>query len=190
MDCNIVRAFAKKYFQNQLRFEGVKVIYQHLATCSSCRRYFKELAEELHLTERWKETLIPCYNKDYTKDTIKEGLIMLQDAINKKPRDYYTMAVIRKEVGTIKQVQSCAEYVIDVEDIDEGYSTDKINFMWYVMRKLCQKVDMLEYCLTKDLTQGNEEKNDNNSKEVSSNNKKKKPNLKRKPRKNDTKNTL
>lgn len=185
MDCNIVRVFAKKYFQNQLRFEGIKVIYQHLATCSACRRYFKEVAEELRLTEHRKEIFIPYYDKDYTKDTVKEGLIMLQDVISGKPRDYYTMAAIRKEVGTIKQVQSCAEYVIDVEDIDEGYSTDKINFMWYIMRKLCQKVDMLEYCLTKDLAQDNEKKNGDNSKE-----KKKKPNLKREPKKNDTKNTL
>lgn len=162
MDCSIVRAFAKKYFKKQLRLEGVKIIYQHLATCSACRKHFEKVADELHLTEFWKGTFIPYYDKDCTEDTVKEGLIMLQDAINKKPRDYYTMAAIRREVSTVKQIQACAEFVIDTEGMDEEHSASKIDFMWYIIRKLCQKVDMLEYCLTKELPQ--EEKNDKKDK--------------------------
>ena len=154
LQCNLVKTFARRYFERKLSVRVEDLILAHLLKCIDCRRAYKDFAQTLNINFNLKGAVSNfIVNHPDARDHkyCKQLFIARfgQEAYNElKPN--YTYYAETYDVEELKKVQSAFDIMkekYEFKEDDEQYIEALAEFAKYMTVKMCKNVDLLERCL-------------------------------------------
>lgn len=154
LQCNLVRTFARRYFERKISTRVEDLILAHLLKCIDCRRAYKDFAKTLDIKFNLKDAVsnFIVSHPDERDHKYCKGLFIDkfgQEAYNElKPS--YTYYAETYDVEKLKKVQGALDIMTEgyeYQKEDEQYIESLAEFGKYMMVEVCKKVDLLERCL-------------------------------------------
>ena len=154
LQCNLVKTFARRYFERRLSVRVEDLILAHLLKCIDCRRAYKDFAKTLNINFNLKEAVsnFIVNHPDAREHKYCKHLFIAkfgQEVYDElKPNQTYYAETY--DVEKLKKVQSAFDIMqekYEFKNDDEQYIEALAEFAKYMTVEVCKKVDLLERCL-------------------------------------------
>ena len=154
LQCNLVKTFARRYFERKLSVRVEDLILAHLLKCIDCSRAYKDFAKTLNINFNLKEAVS---NFIVNHPDARDHKYCKQLFITKFGQDVYdelkpnyTYYAETYDVEHLRKVQSALDIMKEQYEFkkdDEQYIEALAEFAKYMTVEVCKKVDLLERCL-------------------------------------------
>lgn len=154
LQCNLVRTFARRYFERKMSTRVEDLILAHLLKCIDCRRAYKDFAQTLNIKFNLKEAVSNFIvnhpderDHKYCKDLF---ISKFGQEVYDELKPSYTYYAETYDVEKLKKVQSAFDIMqekYEFQKDDEQYIERLAEFAKYMTVEICKKVDLLERCL-------------------------------------------
>ena len=154
LQCNLVKTFARRYFERKLSVRVEDLILTHLLKCIDCRRAYKDFAQTLNIKFNLKEAVSnfivnhpDARDHKYCKQLF---IAKFGQEVYDELKPNYTYYAETYDVEHLKKVQSALDIMkeqYEFEKDDEQYIEALAEFAKYMTVEVCKKVDLLERCL-------------------------------------------
>ena len=154
LQCNLVKTFARRYFERRLSVRVEDLILAHLLKCIDCRRAYKDFAKTLNINFNLKEAVsnFIVNHPDAREHKYCKHLFIAKfgQEVYDKLKPNYTYYAETYDVEELKKVQSAFDIMkekYEFKNDDEQYIEALAEFAKYMTVKMCKNVDLLERCL-------------------------------------------
>lgn len=145
LTCNTVQMLVTGYFNNKLPLEVRDAIITHITKCKECEKMYRELGRaygfNFNVDEEIKKILDEYDKRDEEKEGKSKGKKKVKESVHK-----WFNAAKKKDIATVMAVKAVRDFMIsegrNVQD--EQDILDTAEYGWYVIKKICKKVDKLE----------------------------------------------
>ena len=154
LQCNLVKTFARRYFERKLSVRVEDLILAHLLKCIDCRRAYKDFAQTLNINFKLKEAVSnfivnhpDARDHKYCKQLF---IAKFGQEVYDELKPNYTYYAETYDVEHLKKVQSALDIMKEQYEFkkdDEQYIEALAEFAKYMTVEVCKKVDLLERCL-------------------------------------------
>ena len=154
LQCNLVKTFARRYFERKLSVRVEDLILTHLLKCIDCRRAYKDFAQTLNIKFNLKEAVSnfivnhpDARDHKYCKQLF---IAKFGQEVYDELKPNYTYYAETYDVEHLKKVQSALDIMKEQYEFkkdDEQYIEALAEFAKYMTVEVCKKVDLLERCL-------------------------------------------
>ena len=154
LQCNLVKTFARRYFERRLSARVEDLILAHLLKCIDCRRAYKDFARTLNINFNLKEAVsnFIVNHPDAKEHKYCKHLFIAKfgQEVYDELKPNYTYYAETYDVEKLKKVQSAFDIMqekYEFKNDDEQYIEALAEFAKYMTVEVCKKVDLLERCL-------------------------------------------
>lgn len=154
LQCNLVRTFARRYFERKMSVRVEDLILAHLLKCIDCRRAYKDFAQTLNIKFNLKEAVSNFIVNHPDERDHKYCRQLFIDKFGQEVYDElkpsYAYYAETYDVENLKKVQSVFDIMkekYEFQKNDEQYIERLAEFAKYMTVEVCKKVDLLERCL-------------------------------------------
>ena len=154
LQCNLVKTFARRYFERRLSARVEDLILAHLLKCIDCRRAYKDFAQTLNINFNLKEAVsnFIVNHPDAREHKYCKHLFIAKfgQEVYDELKPNYTYYAETYDVEKLKKVQSAFDIMKEKYEFkkdDEQYIEALAEFAKYMTVKMCKNVDLLERCL-------------------------------------------
>lgn len=154
LQCNLVKTFARRYFERRLSVRVEDLILAHLLKCIDCRRTYKDFARTLNISFNLKEAVsnFIVNHPDVREHKYCKHLFIAKfgQEVYDELKPNYTYYAETYDVEELKKVQSAFDIMkekYEFKNDDEQYIEALAEFAKYMTVKMCKNVDLLERCL-------------------------------------------
>ena len=154
LQCNLVKTFARRYFERRLSVRVEDLILAHLLKCIDCRRAYKDFAQTLNINFNLKEAVsnFIVNHPDEREHKYCKHLFIAKfgQEVYDELKPNYTYYAETYDVEELKKVQSVFDIMkekYEFKNDDEQYIEALAEFAKYMTVKMCKNVDLLERCL-------------------------------------------
>ena len=154
LQCNLVKTFARRYFERKLSVRVEDLILAHLLKCIDCRRAYKDFAQTLNINFHLKEAVSnfivnhpDARDHKYCKQLF---IAKFGQEVYDELKPSYTYYAETYDVEHLKKIQSAFDIMKEQYEFkkdDEQYIEALAEFAKYMTVEVCKKVDLLERCL-------------------------------------------
>ena len=154
LQCNLVKTFARRYFERKLSVRVEDLILAHLLKCIDCRRAYKDFAQTLNINFNLKGAVSnfivnhpDARDHKYCKQLF---IAKFGQEVYDELKPNYTYYAETYDVEHLKKVQSAFDIMKEQYEFkkdDEQYIEALAEFAKYMTVEVCKKVDLLERCL-------------------------------------------
>nr|DAH13579.1 MAG TPA: anti-sigma factor [Caudoviricetes sp.] len=154
LQCNLVKTFARRYFERRLSVRVEDLILAHLLKCIDCRRAYKDFAQTLNMNFNLKEAVSnfivnhpDARDHKYCKQLF---IAKFGQEVYNELKPSYTYYAETYDVENLKKVQGAFDIMkekYEFKNDDEQYIEALAEFAKYMTVKMCKNVDLLERCL-------------------------------------------
>ena len=154
LQCNLVKTFARRYFERKLSVRVEDLILAHLLKCIDCRRAYKDFAQTLNINFNLKGAVSnfivnhpDARDHKYCKQLF---IAKFGHEVYDELKPNYTYYAETYDVEHLKKVQSALDIMKEQYEFkkdDEQYIEALAEFAKYMTVEVCKKVDLLERCL-------------------------------------------
>lgn len=167
LKCAMVRAMVKDFFNDRTKGKVKDMIIAHLLTCHNCENMYINYSLDIGLTS-WtplkaaKKFLVECGEDDFLCERTHLALgsdVVTTECDSEVILDQWTRAAKGWNIGKLKKVKAFSDLIIGMDYLlnkSEESQDDHFEFLKYETKKICQKIDHLELCLSKSGEQTNE----------------------------------
>lgn len=127
-NCNLVRSLKWSYFGVGVNDFAEKAIIEHLLSCPKCRKEYEEYAKKVG----WGKFDIEDIANKYKNKITELG----------KPKEAWITKYNNKEVIRLAASKAVREVMMSVKDRKFGE---------FLIKKICQRLDHLELCYSKEI---------------------------------------
>lgn len=177
--CSACKERMEAFFKRECTKEAYELILLHLVECDKCHSEYAQYAKGINIHFDLAREIIKWYNhrdglvapteggkhmekikklSDAKKKNNNEGKGRTSCANN---RDFWTRAATRYDVAELLDLQCFRDFHLEYVDSEDDGETDYGEFYKFLIKKLAQKIDFLEICLSKDVKKNTEEKEGN-----------------------------
>lgn len=142
----MTRHFAEAFIRKEVSKKLYGEILDHLAECDDCFKYYVEKAKEMS-----RDIDIKQGDTIFTIKTDGEKLEIQEPTLTESVQNPYinwVEACRVTDLSVLMQAKAVRDSVKEVYDVEEGESEVFRDFGLFVIKKICQKIDHLEKCLT------------------------------------------
>ena len=154
LQCNLVKTFARRYFERKLSVRVEDLILAHLLKCIDCRRAYKDFAQTLNINFNLKGAVsnFIVNHPDARDHKYCKSLFIAKfgQEVYDELKPNYTYYAETYDVEHLKKVQSALDIMKEQYEFkkdDEQYIEALAEFAKYMTVEVCKKVDLLERCL-------------------------------------------
>lgn len=154
LQCNLVKTFARRYFERRLSVRVEDLILAHLLKCIDCRSAYKDFAKTLNINFNLKEAVsnFIVNHPDAREHKYCKHLFISKfgQEVYDELKPNYTYYAETYDVEKLKKVQSAFDIMkekYEFKNDDEQYIEALAEFAKYMTVEVCKKVDLLERCL-------------------------------------------
>ena len=154
LQCNLVKTFARRYFERKLSVRVEDLILAHLLKCIDCRRAYKDFAQTLNINFNLKGAVSnfivnhpDARDHKYCKQLF---IAKFGQEVYDELKPNYTYYAETYDVEHLRKVQSTLDIMKEQYEFkkdDEQYIEALAEFAKYMTVEVCKKVDLLERCL-------------------------------------------
>ena len=154
LQCNLVKTFARRYFERRLSVRVEDLILTHLLKCIDCRRAYKDFAQTLNINFNLKGAVSnfivnhpDARDHKYCKQLF---ISKFGQEVYDELKPSYTYYAETYDVEHLRKVQSALDIMKEQYEFkkdDEQYIEALAEFAKYMTVEVCKKVDLLERCL-------------------------------------------
>lgn len=138
MNCKMCKSLMLPFIQGYLTDNLHNKILQHLEKCPDCMREYLLKASNMNVQLSFKPKVT--------------APVKINDSLYKS----YVDALKAEDLTVLMNVKAVRDCTIECAEInetkDESESETFRDFSFFLIKKICQKVDLLEKCLTKEVS--------------------------------------
>lgn len=164
ISCDSCKERVTEFFRKELTPEAYELCLIHMVGCDACYKFYARYAKEKGHSFDLAKRLIKFSNerKGLVSPRTPNRIQELKKKTNKKiagtftsscTQDRWTRAAIRYDVGELMQVQAFRDFAIEYNSEYDSGNPDFGEFYKFIIKKICQKIDLLERCLDKEYQQ-------------------------------------
>ena len=166
MNCKTVLRYQKDFFRNELDIEFRDELLSHITICPDCHKAYKEYAQKCGLVFDLTREILKVV-KEYEREDFPKSISLMMTKRERKKQndDNYPMPIIERSIGDkwvtasklndyseLMRVYAVRKIFMTKEDNkalkDTEYGEKKRLFTNFIIKKICQKIDYLEKCLS------------------------------------------